>query len=241
MKTHPLKLLLLLLSLLTSIASAHYDPAMGRWLNRDPVAENGGENLYGFVGNDGVNKWDLWGMQTLQLFEKLEDAGKAGAKLAADNSRAFDIAYNVAPPAYIVWKREYAGLVCAKCDVAANKIYYLYTNPHPGRINGPFPRGPKAGRTGGNSEQHDYSVNGGTLGPASASSDPGIDYSRFDNGEYVSCESRFGVEWKQVGKFHSHPFQSGSNPSDIDKANKEGGRRFLGWDNGHGVSIATEY
>jgi hypothetical protein len=42
MKKHPLKLLLLLLSLLTSIASAHYDPAMGRWLNRDPIAENGG-------------------------------------------------------------------------------------------------------------------------------------------------------------------------------------------------------
>ena len=59
MKTHPMKLLLLLLTLVTSIASAHYDPAMGRWLNRDPIAENGGVNLYGFVGNDGVTSCQL--------------------------------------------------------------------------------------------------------------------------------------------------------------------------------------
>ena len=62
MKTHPLKILFLLLTLLTSIASAHYDPAMGRWLNRDPIAENGGVNLYGFVGNDGLDKWDIHGL-----------------------------------------------------------------------------------------------------------------------------------------------------------------------------------
>ena len=61
MKTHPLKLLLLLLTLLTSVASAHYDPAMGRWLNRDPISENGGANLYGFVGNDGVTSYDVLG------------------------------------------------------------------------------------------------------------------------------------------------------------------------------------
>jgi hypothetical protein len=32
-------------------------------LNRDPIEESGGLNLYGFVGNDGVNSWDLWGMK----------------------------------------------------------------------------------------------------------------------------------------------------------------------------------
>ena len=29
-----------------------YDAARGRWLNRDPIGENGGVNLYGFVFND---------------------------------------------------------------------------------------------------------------------------------------------------------------------------------------------
>ncbi|MDD4347947.1 MAG: RHS repeat-associated core domain-containing protein [Opitutales bacterium] len=41
----------------------YYDPTNGRWLNRDPIAEQGGLNLYGFVGNDAVNRWDLWGMK----------------------------------------------------------------------------------------------------------------------------------------------------------------------------------
>lgn len=40
----------------------HYDPETGRWLNRDPIEELGGLNLYGFVGNDGVNGWDVLGL-----------------------------------------------------------------------------------------------------------------------------------------------------------------------------------
>ena len=43
----------------------YYDPATGRWQNRDPIDENGGLNLYGFVGNDGANKLDLFGLDRL--------------------------------------------------------------------------------------------------------------------------------------------------------------------------------
>lgn len=32
------------------------------WPSRDPIEEQGGLNLYGFVGNDGVNRYDLLGM-----------------------------------------------------------------------------------------------------------------------------------------------------------------------------------
>src|SRR5207249_11803613 len=32
-----------------------YDPSMQRWLNRDPILEYGGINLYGFVSNDPVD------------------------------------------------------------------------------------------------------------------------------------------------------------------------------------------
>ena len=31
------------------------------WPSRDPIGEMGGLNLYGFVGNDGVNQWDILG------------------------------------------------------------------------------------------------------------------------------------------------------------------------------------
>jgi RHS repeat-associated protein len=40
-----------------------YDPLTGRWPSRDPIEEEGGINLYGFVGNDGVNKLDIWGLR----------------------------------------------------------------------------------------------------------------------------------------------------------------------------------
>jgi RHS repeat-associated protein len=40
----------------------HYSPELGRWLSRDPIGEEGGVNLYGMVGNDAVNLWDVLGL-----------------------------------------------------------------------------------------------------------------------------------------------------------------------------------
>ena len=40
----------------------YYDPLTGRWPSRDPVEEEGGINLYGFVGNDGLNWSDYLGL-----------------------------------------------------------------------------------------------------------------------------------------------------------------------------------
>ena len=39
-----------------------YNPSQGRFLGRDPIEEQGGLNLYGFCGNNGVNRWDVLGM-----------------------------------------------------------------------------------------------------------------------------------------------------------------------------------
>jgi RHS repeat-associated protein len=39
----------------------YYDPITGRWPSRDPIEEEGGVNLYGFVGNDSVNLIDILG------------------------------------------------------------------------------------------------------------------------------------------------------------------------------------
>ena len=40
----------------------YYDPLTGRWPSRDPIEERGGVNLYGFVGNDGLNNYDKLGL-----------------------------------------------------------------------------------------------------------------------------------------------------------------------------------
>ena len=52
---------------LTYYGFRYYDPETGRWPNRDPIGERGGVNLYGFVGNDGVNAQDYLGMITFNI------------------------------------------------------------------------------------------------------------------------------------------------------------------------------
>ena len=45
-------------------SSYSYETASGRpvWPNRDPIGERGGWNLYGFVGNDVLNDYDMLGL-----------------------------------------------------------------------------------------------------------------------------------------------------------------------------------
>jgi len=51
----------------------YYDAETGRWLSRDPIEESGGLNLYGMVGNDAVNQWDLLGLLCPEECEKLKN------------------------------------------------------------------------------------------------------------------------------------------------------------------------
>lgn len=54
----------------------YYDPVTGRWPSRDPIGERGGTNVYGFVGNDGVERVDVLGQYTLKdAEESLKDKG----------------------------------------------------------------------------------------------------------------------------------------------------------------------
>jgi RHS repeat-associated protein len=52
----------------------YYDPTTGRWPSRDPIEEAGGLNLYGFVWNDGVNQWDVLGLEVISI--RNEGSGK---------------------------------------------------------------------------------------------------------------------------------------------------------------------
>ena len=42
---------------------------LGRWLSKDPIEEDGGVNLYGFVGNNPIGRWDYLGMEEFILNE----------------------------------------------------------------------------------------------------------------------------------------------------------------------------
>lgn len=64
MKSHLFILSFGILALLfPSVSQAYYNPETGRWLNRDPLAEQGGINLYCMVSNDPVNRRDFLGMK----------------------------------------------------------------------------------------------------------------------------------------------------------------------------------
>ena len=68
-----------------------YNPAMHRWLNRDPIEEDGGFNLYAFVENNSVNYIDRLGLYTHQHCctpEQLEKLKAAEAKAKEKVSQA---------------------------------------------------------------------------------------------------------------------------------------------------------
>ena len=52
---------------LVQTAQAFYNPSTGRWLNRDPIEELDGPNLYAFVHNNPANQLDALGLQALPV------------------------------------------------------------------------------------------------------------------------------------------------------------------------------
>ncbi len=56
-------LVLIPLLLFPQSSQAFYNPSTGRWLNRDPLRERGGRNLYAFVNNTPTTRIDLFGLK----------------------------------------------------------------------------------------------------------------------------------------------------------------------------------
>jgi RHS repeat-associated protein len=69
-----------------------YNPVVGRWINRDPIGEEGGMNLYGFAGNDSVNKVDPLGHLVEWSFISLDNATYQWRKRNGEDVRiSFDL------------------------------------------------------------------------------------------------------------------------------------------------------
>jgi RHS repeat-associated protein len=52
-----------------------YDPNLQRWLNRDPLGEHGGINLFGFVGNSPIDSYDAFGKQDKRRKPRIGEPG----------------------------------------------------------------------------------------------------------------------------------------------------------------------
>jgi len=55
---------------LAATARAYYSPEQGRWLNRDPIEERGGRNLYGFCQNNPQVQFDPLGHENRWIYDK---------------------------------------------------------------------------------------------------------------------------------------------------------------------------
>lgn len=64
-----------------------YDPANGRWINRDPIGELGGENIYSMVANNTVQMTDYFGLDYMVFQPKcVKCDAKSDSKLHNDAS-----------------------------------------------------------------------------------------------------------------------------------------------------------
>jgi RHS repeat-associated protein len=61
-----------------------YEPTKGRWLNRDPIGERGGSNLYSMVGNDAVNQIDVLGHGKICVAPNCKDIDLSGYMYLAE-------------------------------------------------------------------------------------------------------------------------------------------------------------
>jgi RHS repeat-associated protein len=78
----------------------------GGWLNRDPLGERGGLNLYGFVGNSALNKTDHLG----------QDSGDDGGTGTVNDPTPLP---PPTPPATVLPRHSYLTyqVICPKCQM----------------------------------------------------------------------------------------------------------------------------
>lgn len=72
-----------------------YDPQNGRWLNRDPLGEEGGVNLYGFVFNNPIRLLDAWGLSSFNEygFERSSTYEQVATEITNQRFYNFDPSY----------------------------------------------------------------------------------------------------------------------------------------------------
>jgi len=100
-----------------------YDPLWGRWLNRDPIEEDGGLNLYAFVLNDPVNWIDLLGLRTYSIGPESEPS------VTFDEDFVFDPSERVTWRDRLSWLRWGAQLAAAEAIghlADATRLYRHY-------------------------------------------------------------------------------------------------------------------
>lgn len=82
-------LLLLALVFVTARHSVHayYNPAVGKWLTRDPIEEGGGKNLLAILANDCKNNFDVLGLERNTVYYAIPCGPCDGGPILGATSR----------------------------------------------------------------------------------------------------------------------------------------------------------
>ena len=114
---------------LTTLCMAHYDPNQGRWMNRDPIEEQGGLNLYGFVGNSSIDDIDILGNWFKQMDTQHVRSLPGEKELGITPARAFIGAKCICDPKTGKWNTELvnywvSAYIVVRTHLYANSSYY---------------------------------------------------------------------------------------------------------------------
>ena len=69
----------------------YYDPITGRWLNRDPIEEAGGLNLYAMVDNDLLGSVDLYGLSKIEIIVTRDSVNTGPALLGSFEMKVTEV------------------------------------------------------------------------------------------------------------------------------------------------------
>jgi RHS repeat-associated protein len=129
----------------------YYAPWLGRFLNKDPISERGGLNLYAFCENDGVNHWDYLGMNPpFRGFAPVSPVDPNIMRIGAANNAIYQYNTFIAAPATAVITapvtrtvvgggRAISGVInmVAGANVAGAGTAATVTIPVIGQVSGP--------------------------------------------------------------------------------------------------------
>ena len=104
---------------LASTTHAYYQAEQGRWLNRDPIEERGGVNIYGFVGNDPVVSVDILGRVAFNFGGGVGASGTLFLPAAGPVSTGLSVSYSVIMVVGVDTSRSSDMVQCAICHSGA--------------------------------------------------------------------------------------------------------------------------
>ncbi len=106
----------------------YYSPEISRWLNRDPITENGGLNLYAFVANRSADRVDKLGRWTISVDGTIESTTPCGGfsykrdiLITPDSGDSYAVGETI----WIIQKTE-ARVVVYNCNGTVRDWNYWY-------------------------------------------------------------------------------------------------------------------